>query len=1117
MINKERINQANIKKSISLSENSYLNENITKNAEVFTNNNSKTDTNTNPNYDTQEMLLLEEILNGPKNAGDTLKTIDINNIDELLQISNNNDSSNNKVDNKDILFKKLVSSIENKPDNTESKDTLFFTSRINSANFKPDPKTADLLNKLNSIKSNNTLNGNNANINSNRNNSNTNANKIIIIPPNQHQRHIQDLKNTLFFTSLKDSNQIGRGGFSTVYYNKYKSTPVARKVLKFFNIENFIKEIKILNRIKHCNVPLFYGCYLENKNDLEKYIYKLSNDEEFSNLMNFVKNGFSFISKKSDNDNIISEPKNENKRRLSNSNYDKYHLYDEEGNKIIMHDNHLSNMSFNKDKIGHTINTDHNNDNNNHNLNKNILFNSKKTSVDSQFSKSSLSPDNDLNKYYLFNKNKEGEDNSEDKTDTIHRLGKVNKLHYFSNQKPIKNTLSSFSNKNNLDININSIKTNAVVRNISSSNINNKYKASTSNTNNSFFADQNSSIDANNIRKESATNATKAIKTTNSYNFNNTNNFSNNNSNFGNITKNNYKKFDSGISDTSLENYNKLFNSNRLNLKFQYSNKTSMSNDDNNSIGNQEGLNSFRFTKTVKKLQTERFTDDYVKEESDGNKNDSSNDKSNSKNIDHKDYNSNNINDIHDNNNVRKFSEDASFFQNKSKKRVVKIKENLKTDNNGDDKDISIDDNLIPVDSINAKVSTEYNNYKNDSKVNSNIIRLIEIISNYFPNNKNSDNKENINNTLNNISSLPTNSDTINNNLNQNDSQNINTTPNNNYIKEIKEEIKSFKNNLSLELEDSNKIKEIIILLLEYMTNKKSILSNFGGVCPILRKKNNNFGNNRNDNNPVNSIFSITTQKINYSNLNINLSIINEYIQGTNLDKILPKISSVLVKLKLITDLAFSLDYLNNNCKIIHRDLKPNNIILDKKTITLKILDFGISKVIDRTKTTTMLKGTVSYMAPENFAISSIKNSINSSGNGKGKSTITDKVDVWAFACILNEAFGLFNLKPWKGEDNDSVVMGYLISGTTLPINSGISNVYVRSLIKKCSKVDPTNRPGFGYIRKYLVLCLRQYFIDQRDRYINSNSKGSLEFRKSILTEIEKDIEILGLGKRSGK
>ncbi|CAI0450285.1 unnamed protein product [Linum tenue] len=94
------------------------------------------------------------------------------------------------------------------------------------------------------------------------------------------------------------------------------------------------------------------------------------------------------------------------------------------------------------------------------------------------------------------------------------------------------------------------------------------------------------------------------------------------------------------------------------------------------------------------------------------------------------------------------------------------------------------------------------------------------------------------------------------------------------------------------------------------------------------------------------------------------------------------------------TQIAYSvargLVYLHDECstQIIHCDIKPQNILLDQG-MTARISDFGISKLMktDQTRTTTAIRGTKGYLAPEWFR----------------NVPVTAKVDVHSFGIVLLE------------------------------------------------------------------------------------------------------------------
>lgn len=87
---------------------------------------------------------------------------------------------------------------------------------------------------------------------------------------------------------------------------------------------------------------------------------------------------------------------------------------------------------------------------------------------------------------------------------------------------------------------------------------------------------------------------------------------------------------------------------------------------------------------------------------------------------------------------------------------------------------------------------------------------------------------------------------------------------------------------------------------------------------------------------------------------------------------------------------ARGLFYLHEECKsqIIHCDIKPQNILLDN-TFNARISDFGLAKLLktDQTQTTTAIRGTKGYVAPEWFR----------------NLPITAKVDVYSFGILLLE------------------------------------------------------------------------------------------------------------------
>jgi serine/threonine protein kinase len=94
-----------------------------------------------------------------------------------------------------------------------------------------------------------------------------------------------------------------------------------------------------------------------------------------------------------------------------------------------------------------------------------------------------------------------------------------------------------------------------------------------------------------------------------------------------------------------------------------------------------------------------------------------------------------------------------------------------------------------------------------------------------------------------------------------------------------------------------------------------------------------------------------------------------EYVDGLPLDEHINNVSGPINEEQLIPlflQILDAFEYAHKN-KIVHRDIKPSNIIITKDG-KIKVLDFGIAKIMDETnsmtKTGTQM-GSVLYMSPE--------------------------------------------------------------------------------------------------------------------------------------------------------
>jgi eukaryotic-like serine/threonine-protein kinase len=92
-----------------------------------------------------------------------------------------------------------------------------------------------------------------------------------------------------------------------------------------------------------------------------------------------------------------------------------------------------------------------------------------------------------------------------------------------------------------------------------------------------------------------------------------------------------------------------------------------------------------------------------------------------------------------------------------------------------------------------------------------------------------------------------------------------------------------------------------------------------------------------------------------------------DFVQGEDLDQMIEREGAIPEKqvLEWADQICDVLDYLHRN-GLIYRDMKPSNIMLDRKNGGIKLVDFGIAKVFQRTERGTQI-GTPGYAPPEQY------------------------------------------------------------------------------------------------------------------------------------------------------
>ena len=112
--------------------------------------------------------------------------------------------------------------------------------------------------------------------------------------------------------------------------------------------------------------------------------------------------------------------------------------------------------------------------------------------------------------------------------------------------------------------------------------------------------------------------------------------------------------------------------------------------------------------------------------------------------------------------------------------------------------------------------------------------------------------------------------------------------------------------------------------------------------------------------------------------------------------------------------------------------------------------------------TITRAKGTVNYLSPECLDPTDI---------GEDEqiiSTITPKVDVWAFGCIVSWLFSGY--VPWtdKYNDNKSVIQQILVKKLPFSIPNNIKDNNVKKVIQMSTEIDINKRSSMSDIKSFI-------------------------------------------------
>ncbi len=177
------------------------------------------------------------------------------------------------------------------------------------------------------------------------------------------------------------------------------------------------------------------------------------------------------------------------------------------------------------------------------------------------------------------------------------------------------------------------------------------------------------------------------------------------------------------------------------------------------------------------------------------------------------------------------------------------------------------------------------------------------------------------------------------------------------------------------------------------------------------------------------------------------LFLIMEYVDGNPLDEYMKNIGKAIdedLAIEVTKQVVSACNHAHSK-GVVHRDIKPGNIIINKEG-TVKILDFGIAKIIDEevsklTKTGLQI-GTVYYMSPEQVQ----------------GSEITAKTDIYSIGVTLYQMVTAIN--PYKQFSTEFQIYKKIVD-EPLPdvrdIHSELSP-FINMVIQKATEKKPENR-----------------------------------------------------------
>ena len=209
-------------------------------------------------------------------------------------------------------------------------------------------------------------------------------------------------------------------------------------------------------------------------------------------------------------------------------------------------------------------------------------------------------------------------------------------------------------------------------------------------------------------------------------------------------------------------------------------------------------------------------------------------------------------------------------------------------------------------------------------------------------------------------------------------------------------------------------------------------------------------------------------EEIEYAN---NLALILEDIQGVSLREYLKQTERTDLEqlLRIAIDISRGLDHIHRQ-HVIHKDINPGNIIFNRETKKLQIIDFGISTELSREQqdvnVANRLEGSLAYISPEQ--------------TGRMNRDLDYRTDYYSLGVTLYEM--LTDSLPFEAEDTLGWVYCHIARTVRSPheLDPSLPEVVSNIVLKLMAKSADGRYQSSGGIASDLEECLRQ--LEQKGR-----------------------------------